>query len=255
MDGDGYVAILGKWLEIDTYCLMIVVYAPQDHNKKDILWRELTNIINLSNTLSIVLGDFNEVRTGSERKGSNFDARGALKFNEFISNSGLCDLPLGGKRFTRMDNIGSKLSKLDRILVSKDYIDRWPNSYVLALPREFSDHSPLLLSNSFADYGPIPFKFYNTWLSDKEFGTLVDSSWASAVGHQRDSLAVRFKTKLQFLKSKIKQWRTMAKHQQSVATVTLRNRLDCLYNKAEITPLTSSEAVERINIVKNLTAC
>ncbi|GKD04386.1 cytochrome P450 [Tanacetum coccineum] len=113
MDGDGFVAILGKWLDIDTNCFMIVVYAPHDNNRKKSLWQELNNLINHFNILSNVMGDFNEVRTASECMGSIFDFNGALHFNNFISEAGLFDIPLSGKRFTRMDNIGSKLSKID----------------------------------------------------------------------------------------------------------------------------------------------
>ncbi|GJU10200.1 RNA-directed DNA polymerase, eukaryota [Tanacetum coccineum] len=149
---------------------------------KDKLWYDLTTIISDHNSFSIVLGDFNEVRTASERLGSIFDSSGATRFNGFITNSGLCDLPLGGKRFTRMNRSGSKLSKIDRILVSKHIVDLWPNSHILALPREFSDHSPLLLTNSCVDFGPSPFKFYNSWLLHKDFPSIFLSSWLNSVG-------------------------------------------------------------------------
>ncbi|PWA51351.1 cytochrome P450 [Artemisia annua] len=108
----------------------------------------ITTIIQNHNSLSFVLGDFNEVRSSAERMGCTFDNRGVDKFNAFIHNSCLCDIPMCGKRFTRMNRTGSKHSKIDCILVSQHYIDLWPNSHVLALPREFSDHSPLLLTNS-----------------------------------------------------------------------------------------------------------
>ncbi|GJV51162.1 putative RNA-directed DNA polymerase, eukaryota, reverse transcriptase zinc-binding domain protein [Tanacetum coccineum] len=67
---------------------------------------------------------------------------------------------MGQKRFIRMNTLGNKLSKIDRILVSQHVVDLWPNSYTITLPRDFSDHCPLLLSNLGADYGPIPFKLY-----------------------------------------------------------------------------------------------
>ncbi|GJY54257.1 reverse transcriptase domain, reverse transcriptase zinc-binding domain protein [Tanacetum coccineum] len=178
IEGDGFVAITGKWRDFDTTCLMIVVYAPQDHKRKEKLWRELNQIINQHNIPSIVFGDFNEVRNASERLGSIFDATGASMFNKFIFTLGLCDLPMGGKRFTRMDSIGSKLSKIDRILVSKHFVDLWPYSYVTALTREFSDHTPLLLSNSITDYGPTPFKLYNSWISHIDFRPVGVHMWS-----------------------------------------------------------------------------
>ncbi|GJX53819.1 RNA-directed DNA polymerase, eukaryota, reverse transcriptase zinc-binding domain protein [Tanacetum coccineum] len=89
----------------------------------------------------------------------------------------LCDLPMGGKRFTRMNNIGLKHSKIDRFLVSNHVVHLWPNTNVLALPREFSDHTPILLKTSAPDFGPTPFKLFNTWLEHHEFPELVRSSW------------------------------------------------------------------------------
>nr|GEY21053.1 hypothetical protein [Tanacetum cinerariifolium] len=129
---------------------------------------------------------------------------------------------MGGKRFTSIDSIGSKLSKIDRILASKHFVDLWPYSYVTALTREFSDHTPLLLSNSITDYGPIPFKF--------------------------------FKSKLQHLKSSIKKWRSDIQCIESAATVKLRRKLDDLDNKAEVGPLTPTYATARIDIVRELTS-
>ncbi|PWA73278.1 reverse transcriptase domain, Reverse transcriptase zinc-binding domain protein [Artemisia annua] len=132
--GDGFLAVLGSWQAVDIPCLFVVVYDPQDQKSKLKLWDNIEKIIALHDTLSVILGDFNKVRFASERKCTNFNHIGSSHFNSFISNAGLSDLPLGGKRFTRMNNLGSQLSKLDRILVSSHFMDRWPNSNVLALP-------------------------------------------------------------------------------------------------------------------------
>ncbi|GKG39743.1 hypothetical protein Tco_0463888, partial [Tanacetum coccineum] len=42
---------------------------------------------------TVILGDFNEVRMEKERFGSSFNIQGANAFNNFISMSGLIDLP------------------------------------------------------------------------------------------------------------------------------------------------------------------
>ncbi|GJW40621.1 cytochrome P450 [Tanacetum coccineum] len=99
LEGDGYLALLGNWKNIREVCLLIIVYAPQDQRKKKKLWLDVTRIVVNHDSLSIVLGDFNEVRNESERKGTIFDPRGASSFNNFIASSGLCDLPMGAKRF------------------------------------------------------------------------------------------------------------------------------------------------------------
>ncbi|GJX68153.1 RNA-directed DNA polymerase, eukaryota [Tanacetum coccineum] len=173
LKGDGYLALLGRWRNIDTSCLIVVVYAPQDHRDKKKLWNNLASLIENHNSFSVLLGDFNEVRYEMERLGTIFDKRSASLFNDFIHSTGLCDLPMGGKRFTRMNNIGLKHSKIDRFLVSNHVVHLWPNTNVLALPREFSDHTPILLKTSAPDFGPTPFKLFNTWLEHHEFPALV----------------------------------------------------------------------------------
>ncbi|GKE40517.1 cytochrome P450 [Tanacetum coccineum] len=136
--GDGFLSLFGRWIPCDLQCLIIIVYAPQEPNRKKKL-----RLINSANTMSVIMGDFNEVRSATERLGSHFCSRSASLFNDFISESGLHDLPMGGMRFTRMNSLGSKLSKRDRIMVSHHFLEKWPSSNVLALTREFSDHSPL----------------------------------------------------------------------------------------------------------------
>lgn len=135
-------------------------------------------IITHSNILSIVLGDNNEVRSAFKRMGSVFFFFGARRFNQFISVSGLCDLQMGGKKFTRMSKYGSKLSKIDRILVSREFVNKWPHAQLLALPREFSDHCPLILKSLPIDFRPTPFKFYNSWILHDDLSSLVKDSWS-----------------------------------------------------------------------------
>ncbi|GKA98386.1 cytochrome P450 [Tanacetum coccineum] len=233
LSGDGFLALIGRWRNVNIPCIFVVVYAPQEQRLKKELWLNLSRLILNNNTLTIVLGDFNEVRSQTERLGTVFDPRGASNFNEFISTTGLHHLPMGAKRFTRMNNLGNKLSKIDRILVSQHAIDKWPNSNIIALPREFSDHTPILLSSSTADFGPIPFKLFNSWLLNPDFFTIVQTCWVNMSIDQIHP-GVYFKLKLQRLKADLKQW--LAK-------------LDI---KAESQPLSSDEVSSRISLVRSL---
>ncbi|GKE73933.1 RNA-directed DNA polymerase, eukaryota, partial [Tanacetum coccineum] len=65
----------------------------------------------------ILMGDFNEVRWEHERFGSVFNHVQANKFNEFISEVELVDVPLGGYMFTWSDSAASKMSKIDRKII------------------------------------------------------------------------------------------------------------------------------------------
>ncbi|GJT31446.1 ribonuclease H-like domain-containing protein [Tanacetum coccineum] len=67
----------------------------------------------------ILLVNFNEVRYEHERHGSLFNSHGTNSFNNFITMTGLIDLPLEGYSFTWAHKSASKMSKLDRFLISE----------------------------------------------------------------------------------------------------------------------------------------
>nr|GFC04632.1 RNA-directed DNA polymerase, eukaryota [Tanacetum cinerariifolium]GFC04634.1 RNA-directed DNA polymerase, eukaryota [Tanacetum cinerariifolium] len=112
-------------------------------------------------TWVIVMGDFNEVRYKNERYGSVFHAHGADAFNSFISNANLQEIPLGGSAFTWCHRSASKMSKLDRFLMSEGLLSVNPNFSAITLDRYLSDHRPIMLRESFHDYGPIPFRSFH----------------------------------------------------------------------------------------------
>nr|GEW01601.1 hypothetical protein [Tanacetum cinerariifolium] len=119
-----------------------------------------------------------ENQLSEERSGSIFNARDALVFNDFFSNAGLFDFHLGGQRFTGFDKYGSKMSKLDRIMVTHNFFDAWPNPSVLGLERSFLDHCPLLLRVEQPNFRPKMFKVFDHWIGDTDFLTVIKSAWA-----------------------------------------------------------------------------
>nr|GEV08879.1 RNA-directed DNA polymerase, eukaryota [Tanacetum cinerariifolium] len=173
--------IIAIWIKIGVVCLMIEVYAPQDLKKKITLWNTISNLILSHQEMAIVLSDFNEVRCQNERLGTVFCNKGAKLFNDFIYNCDLVDLPMGGRKFTRMNKYGTKLSKIDRILVTQHFVSMWPNAQLTALPSDLSDHCPIIIKTHHADFGLIPFKFYNSWLLNDELGTIISHSWSAPV--------------------------------------------------------------------------
>ncbi|GKB72076.1 RNA-directed DNA polymerase, eukaryota, partial [Tanacetum coccineum] len=100
----------------------------------------------------VTMGDFNEVREAGERLGSVFNKRQAEVFNDFILDSYLIDIPLGGYNYTWTDkcHIGERY-----------------------------DHRPILLKESEVDYGPTPFWFFHSWLDMGGFHKLVVDTWSN----------------------------------------------------------------------------
>nr|GEY15367.1 RNA-directed DNA polymerase, eukaryota, reverse transcriptase zinc-binding domain protein [Tanacetum cinerariifolium] len=157
--------------------LIISIYAPQELSEKRTLWDYLCFTICNWDGDVVTMGDFNEVRDSSERFGSVFNKHGAKLFNDFIANAGLTEVPLGGCIFTWCHKTASKMSKLNRFLVSDSLLCNCPHISSVTLDRYLSDHRPILLRESIYDYGPIPFKFYHYWFEIDGFDKLVEDSW------------------------------------------------------------------------------
>ncbi|GJU14629.1 zinc finger, CCHC-type containing protein [Tanacetum coccineum] len=125
----------GNWRNTVGDCYMINIYGPQDSLAKDILWNSIGDFMHQHTGKYIIFGDMNVVRNEKERSGSVFSRHDADNFNSFIKNASLIDLPLGGRLFTWMNKAGTKLSKLDRFLISKEEVEALPDVRVTAIDR------------------------------------------------------------------------------------------------------------------------
>ncbi|GJR60339.1 RNA-directed DNA polymerase, eukaryota, reverse transcriptase zinc-binding domain protein [Tanacetum coccineum] len=176
---NGIGASAGKWKNSVEDYFLINVYGPQKQPEKYILWDLLRSFIQNHQGNFILFGDLNEVRCETERFGSNFSSSDAAIFNAFIQDVGLIDLPMGGKMFTWMNKSGSKLSKLDRFLISNNVLLALSKLQVTVLDRVWSDHNPILLHCQNNDFGPTPFKVYHSWFERCDFDNVVKETWNS----------------------------------------------------------------------------
>ena len=70
------------------------------------------------------------------------------------------------------------MEKLDRILVTREWEDHFPQAILNKLPREVSDHNPLIIytgENECLSF--IQFKFDLSWLKQPDFFVLVERLW------------------------------------------------------------------------------
>jgi hypothetical protein len=116
----------------------------------------------------------------------------------------LVDLPILGRRFTWFHTNGSTMSRIDRVLMSDDWLRIWANPSLWVLPRTVSDHCPLVIRYNSADWGPRPFRFNNHWLLNKNFNGLVEEYWMGC--NFTGWMAYILKEKLKGLKTRIKEW-------------------------------------------------
>nr|GEV81459.1 RNA-directed DNA polymerase, eukaryota [Tanacetum cinerariifolium] len=169
---DNFVAIYRTWLPSNSKVLFVAIYATHQVSYKWLLWDYVSTLIDRWNREVVVLGDFNEVRNIDERRGSCFNRTSARVFDQFISALCLVDVKMEGYTFTWSHPSGSKMSKLDRFLVSEGIFPIFPSITVVFLDLHLLDHRPIILYEVLADFGPIPFWFYHSWISLEGFDAM-----------------------------------------------------------------------------------
>jgi exonuclease III len=91
-------------------------------------------------------GDFNIIINSSEKNKGGVHRHTNL-FNSIINTFDLIDISITGGRYTWSNNQENPtLERLDRYLASKSWEDLFPLCLVYKLPRELSDHNPVIIT-------------------------------------------------------------------------------------------------------------
>ncbi|XP_071714914.1 uncharacterized protein [Rutidosis leptorrhynchoides] len=199
-----FITIRGFWKSSKEESIIVNVYGPHDDASKRKLWESLDNILGIDEVSWVLCGDFNEVRDSSERLNCEFVENRAKRFNEVIEKHGLIDVPLGGRKFTRVSKDDRKMSKLDRFLVSNKFLALWSGIKVVPLDRDLSDHCPIVLSDGDINFGLKPFKLFDEWFRVEGVEKIIEQYWGEdLVGSRKDCV---FRNKLKRLKGCLKEW-------------------------------------------------
>ncbi|XP_071690158.1 uncharacterized protein [Rutidosis leptorrhynchoides] len=204
VEGEFFIAIKGKLTGYDTEIMVVNVYGPHSDNKKRHFWDSLDSLLRFNNVAWILCGDFNEVRHIDERQNYEFKERRASMFNDFIERNGLMEIPLLGKKFTRISDDGLKFSKLGRFLVSDNFCQMWSDLSSIPLDRKLTGHSPILLKNGHTDFNSKPFRVFDSWFDEVGVDKIIELAWKTKVGaHRPDTI---FRLKLKKVKESLKVW-------------------------------------------------
>jgi len=170
------------------------------------LLAELSSFCSRNAEPIIIGGDFNILRYANERNKPHGLNRFSSLFNFLIGFYELKEIIMTGGLFTWSNNQEDPiLEKLDRVLVSKDWEEMFPTVIVKRLPREISDHNPLILSSGLQKPKiPIQFKFELSWLHNPDFLEAVEKIWAKPC-NTRTSLD-KIQRKLKLIKQYFKGW-------------------------------------------------
>lgn len=122
-----------------------------------------------------------------------------LTFNAAISNLGLIDIPLKGRKFTWSNKqTNPLLEKLDWFFTSASWTLSYPNTLAFPLAMTTSDHVPCVIQISTSMPKSNIFRFENWWMDNEGFLPLVESVWKQSI-HYADA-AKRINAKMKILR-------------------------------------------------------
>ncbi|XP_022007933.1 uncharacterized protein LOC110907231 [Helianthus annuus] len=199
-----FLAVAGKLRMTGDVVLVVNIYAQNDPIERRALWGELVQLRRSQPGMWVFLGDFNDVRRPEERFNSEFNSMNAHFFNQFIEDADLVEYQMGGKKYTYRSDNGTNMSKLDRFLVSRDFMGKWPLASVTALSNLVSDHCPILLSTVEIDYGKIPIRLFNSWFEIPGAVEYVEN--LMAVFRFQGPADLALDVKLKWVKKRLKEW-------------------------------------------------
>jgi exonuclease III len=131
-----------KWNFINVY------EAAQDEHKQEFL-AELAGMISSCQDSVLIGGDFNIIRFSSDQNKKGGSQKHSKLFNSVINTYDLVDLQMTGGRYTWSNNQENPtLEKLDRYLSCKAWEMILPLALVYKMPREHSDHNPIIISTT-----------------------------------------------------------------------------------------------------------
>lgn len=129
--------------------LLTGMHAPSVAVDRNQYWIDLTEDLPPTGTPWLVAGDLNEVLSSTEKMGGRQVGREQGKrCKDWIAANALIDLGFQGPQFTWTNGRdGSALIKerLDRALANAEWLEIFPDSKVIHLPRTYFDHCPLLI--------------------------------------------------------------------------------------------------------------
>lgn len=164
--GSNFLGLEGFWGKDRVPISMVNVHAPCDFRGKKLLWDELVGLMeSRGGDKWCIIGDFNSIKAPCERKGVGGISRSeeTHQFGEFISEAGLIDLPLIRRKYTWYKPDGTAMSRLDRFLISEEWLNTWGNLSQWGLKRSVLDHCPVVLKEKEINWGPKPFRMLNYW--------------------------------------------------------------------------------------------
>ncbi|KAK8510034.1 hypothetical protein V6N12_035357 [Hibiscus sabdariffa] len=171
-----FIALVGAIRDGGQSFGFVNVYGPSSDSEKTEFFSELSQVIGRFNISWVVGGDFNAYLAADEKMGFSCNSFSMRLFKDFLQNIQRIDLPLTGGAFTWCNNRDPPtFVRLDRFIVTADVVSKILNLSQALLTKAISDHNAILLHSTSQNWGPKPFKFFNSWLEKQGFDDLMAS--------------------------------------------------------------------------------
>ncbi|XP_058725996.1 uncharacterized protein LOC131597309 [Vicia villosa] len=135
------------------------------------------------------MGNCNDLLSQNDKQGVNPHPNWLCNgFQEVVGDCDLTDIPLEGYPFTSTKSRGTPHmigERLDRSLITSEWLRLFPSAKLLNLTVSRSDHSPILLCcHPMQSRHKIrSFKFENWWLEEEGVAKVVHDGWTAVANH------------------------------------------------------------------------
>ncbi|XP_057738137.1 uncharacterized protein LOC130955314 [Arachis stenosperma] len=195
--GERWLCIEGVLTKNNFRCAYCLVYGAHGKDEKRVVWEELSCLAGLCQVPLFLLRDFNEILQVEDRKGVTSLLASAEEFKSWVQDMQLVDLPLTDRKFTWFR--GRSCSRIDRVLVTIEWVEEFPDIRLKGGPRGLSDHCPLIVEDTRVRGGPRPFRSLDSWFTHEGFLRMEKDEW-------RNLGDAPFTGKLKSLTVHLRQW-------------------------------------------------
>ncbi|XP_021776359.1 uncharacterized protein LOC110740190 [Chenopodium quinoa] len=186
----------GSWKYI------LFVYGETQVEKRRIIWEQLEEFKNV-----LVIGDFNQVESGSDKLGGSTRIRGLEAFLDWRFSSNVTEVPFSGPKFTwnnKREGDDLILERLDRAYVTEKWFDHSPDGRIIHEPIVCSDHATITYHEQPSEMvSNTPYQIENWCLAFPEIKDMVQHTWNEEVS---GSFMFQLSRKLDRLRCKLQYW-------------------------------------------------
>ncbi|KAK8600452.1 hypothetical protein V6N12_050306 [Hibiscus sabdariffa] len=213
--------------------LLTLIYGPPYAEEKQDFWESIASLRSNNSEKWCLIGDTNIVASSEKKLGGlPFNAVQAKWYFYFMDSSCLLELPIKGGTFTWSNQRSEGeaiLEKLDRILVSTNWISSFPKVTCVLDAAIASDHALIiLLLKGMNKRCMKEFKFEAKWLLEDDCEAKVKDSWVPVVNCCKNLV---FGRKLNKTRSKLRQWCRMKGRNNNLKEEEMKEQIKFLQGK------------------------